>query len=504
MSLLRDSTAGPILASFERPSLKAIDPQAFVELAPAPTPEARPQNDAEAPDEDVDAILTLARSDGGRVDPDAPYVPPSVEAPLITLAPEGGEPAPLHRFYATIVDDAAETMAMLARHRAERRMNERGREEERILQLVDAIAVCRQWVATLLAWWTKASQSPDPWKIWAPVFTLGCLRGNEALAAIARVIAVLPPDAYRHAEIAAEALALAPHPGLRAFAEELVRSPHAPSRAIGIDVLCRAQALPVEEIARHLADPSPPVAILAIRGVLRLAAPEPALVGPLRKAMTSSVRPIAWEAARALALLGDSHPGHEARSNPRFAAALGPKLLEIFIAMGSAADLPQIEAHLARVEIGAGHLDAVARFGHPKSWAFLVHFLADGDLARDAASALELLFGERTPHATRLNASAWRDAIARGGFDGALRYRRGEPWRPGTLVAECQRGRISRIACEAQIFEIAVRARIRPHVSLSLWSPDADATLRPFLVQVERADASFSHGSWGAELPFTS
>lgn len=483
----------PMIASFDRPRVKAADAGAFLSAPDEELEEVEPEAEIE---EDPAALLAGLRPLVSGVDPDQAYVPVDGEPPIATLSDEGGAPIPIDRFYADIVAAAAETMAMLARHRTERRMNERAREEERILQLADAIAASPRWATTLLVWWAGASAAPDPWKLWAPVFTLACLDGDASLATIARALDLLSPGAYRHAEIAAEALAVSPHPDLRRFAEELVASAHPPARAIGVDLLSRVQAISPADLARHMASPSAPIAIRAIRGALRLAAPEPSLFGPLLDAMRSPEPAVAWEAARALALLGQPQPCEEARRDARFAATLGPKLLEIYIALGDASDLPRIEAYLKRAQINAGHLDAVARFGHPRSWAFLLHFLADGDLARDAADALELLFGELTPPEARLNASAWRDAIARGRFDGARRHRAGAPWRPGSLSAECRRGRISRVQCEARIFEIAARAGIRPEVDLSLWSPDADLTLRGFLVQAERADARYDAGSW--------
>lgn len=73
-------------------------------------------------------------------------------------------------------------------------------------------------------------------------------------------------------------------------------------------------------------------------------------------------------------------------------------------------------------------LDAVARFGHAGTWAFLANYLVDPMLAPAASRALATLFGDCVSGDDRLDANVWELAIAKLGLDPRNRYRRGRVW----------------------------------------------------------------------------
>lgn len=494
----------PLQASHDRPRLLVFPRALFT--TPDEEPELLLLDDDEAliEDEETPPLDSTDSTDSSpspaldiQAESESPYTPPDGEAGLVTLAETGGEPILLYQFHADIVERCADTIAMLARHRTERRAGERAGEEARILELTDAIAATdHRCVEALMSWFERSADSPDPWKIWALAFVLGTFDGRDTLDAVAHVLRQLPPQAARKAQLAAEALALSPRPDLRDFAAELARSPLVLPRAVGVDLLGRFNGLSREALMTHLRDPASPVVVAAVRSTLRLATPDPALVPHLIALLDSRERIIAWEASRALALLDRPEPYDDVQSGGGLATVLGDRLIDLLVLYGSSEDLPRIEATLRRAPVTATHLDGVARFGHPRSWAFLVHFLADEDLASDAADALVVLFGPLVEHRRRLDASAWRDALTQARFDPTLRLRGGEPWRPGALVGEHRRGRISARALEGRMDEAAVRARLTMQVDIQRWSPDLTPSLQAFFTAAERADTTYRAGTW--------
>jgi hypothetical protein len=429
-----------------------------------------------------------------RYDPDAP-------APaLVRLADSGAEPRPLGRFYDGVADRSFRLVAMLARHRSERRMTEWAAEERRILAAADAVAATGPLcVQRAIDWWIASLESPDPWKTWAPCFCLGVIDGSTSLRTIRDGLRELPPAAARHAELAGEALAVSPHPDMGTLVKDLRVDAHPIARSVGVGAGSRLGLLSPEDTAAHLADPSPVVTLAAIRAGIYCEPPSRALQAQMILWMHYDDRAVAFAAARALMLLGRTEPLIEIRRHRELVSKLGPLgVIELLVLGGEAQDLGLVQAILTRTKVSAALLRAVARLGHPGTWAFLLHYLAEKDFKDAALDALHTLFGERVPRSARLDTPAWRDAVAAGRFDPARRIRRGEPWSPAVVAAECTstHAPLSRYDVEQRLDELSVRTGALARVDLSRWSPMAMPALADYLATMNQVSRNWVPGSW--------
>jgi hypothetical protein len=234
----------------------------------------------------------------------------------------------------------------------------------------------------------------------------------------------------------------------------------------------------------------------AVRASRRLpAAQGSALLLPL---LDHPKREVAWPVARQLARWHRPEPYMRVRDGLPLARVLGIDALELLIQSGDATDLDRFDEILTRTPVSEAHVSAVARFGHPTTWAFLVHYLSMPDFAEIAARGLVTLFGARVPSRDLLDARAWQAAIAEARLDPALRYRRGEPWRPGVVVQECFDGHGSRHELEVRLDELGARTGLAGDVDTWAWSPDLHPALRPVLHAFQRGDATWRPGSWRA------
>lgn len=397
-------------------------------------------------------------------------------------------------FAAGIVAGAAETMAMLAEHRFTRPLALRRSREERILKLADAIfATGDRAIGDLLGWWESARDDGSSWAIWPPVFMLGLIDGAEGLIAIERVLGDLRAEESCTVLIAANALAAVPHPGVGALAEDLLDSANPIASAIGLEMLSRHGLLDVERIARHLDASAPEVIAAAVRALVRSEAEPPiAHVLPL---LTHADSEVAWEAARAVTIWCAPDALNALRDGHTLGATLRARAVELFVMAGEAADIAHVEAIVARSTMTSELLDAIGRFGHPLAWSFLLHFLADPELAESAEGALHTLFGPMVSLDDRRRPSAWRETLMDRDLDPTLRYRLGEPWTPEVVARECviDSSRPQQ-AVELRLDEIAVRTGVRVNIDLAKWAPDAGAAL---LVTTESAlRTTWKPGTW--------
>ncbi|KYF85626.1 hypothetical protein BE18_12730 [Sorangium cellulosum] len=407
------------------------------------------------------------------------------------------------RFRAAIVDACAETIAMLARHRWQRPAVHRPSIEARILVQTEAIlATGAGCVAEVVRWWMRALEGSDPWKSWAPAFVLGSIEGPAPLEALAHGIERLPGDALWDALAIAEALAVAPHPDLAQLGSSLLASRHPVARAVGVDVCSRRGGLSHDDLARWLQRGEAPVALAAIRAIDRCEAREarevvPPSVVPLLRARLRDPSPaVAWGAARALTIAGHRDPYEEVCARDDLVAVLGARALELFVLAGRAEDLRRMEGILSRAPITPEALSAIGRFGHPGSWAFLTHFLADEDLADAAASALATLFGPAVPAPDRKRAIAWKSAIGAARLDPALRYRLGEPWRLETVAVELSSGLLDRDEAQRRADEIAARAGLGRSIELALWTPDPEDRIAALTAACAQGSRGSPAGGW--------
>lgn len=416
----------------------------------------------------VTALQTAASSEGaeeGGADP-------------ARVDPQLATPSPLADVYASIVEGCADTIAMLARHRDERSVKERADAEGRILAQVDAIAATGEGaIADLKAWWrARAEEGDDPHRVWAMVFTLGSIDGPEARLALHEVVRALPDDDLQGGRLAADALSVLTREDALAQASELLASPEPMARAVGLDVVSRRGGMLPAAIAKHLDDASPAVIVAAIRALVR----HPEVKEPPTAVLRHLHHPdadVAWEAARAITLWGRRDAYLELRDGGPLAEVLGARGLEIFVMAGELEDLARMQAIVTRCPPSREVLSAIARFGAPASWAFLSHFLRDGDLADAARDALTALFGPCVPEDAASNPVAWRDAIGGRQLVSSVRHRRGAPWAPEVVLAECGSGDLRRAEVELRLDELRARTGARFEVDLSLWAPEARVAL---------------------------
>jgi hypothetical protein len=407
-----------------------------------------------------------------------------------------GEPIETGEFEARIVDQCADAIAMFARQRAALPLASVPETERRIVRQRDAVLSLQgDGIGPIAAWCERSVDSADPWKTWAAVFLLGSLGGAPSRDAIRGALELLADDDEDRWAAAAEALALVVFPDPVAFAEELLSSPRAAAQAVGLNLLSRQGTLPLDLLKRHLDRPDPPVLASAARAAARTSAARelaPALIACL----DVPNRAVAWEAARALTLAGLPAAYLQLRDGQRLASTLGPLGIEILLMLGDDMDIGMCETLIAGTPMTAPLLSAVARFGNVTVWSFLLGYLAEPELVEGTVHALQTLFGDLVPEGDLASVLDWKEAIVEAEFNPALRYRRGKPWCPSAVLAECASGMLSRVEVERRVDELAARVGAGPRADLGLWEPAARRHLAAFAADIGARGAGWRPGAW--------
>jgi hypothetical protein len=407
-----------------------------------------------------------------------------------------GEPIDVDAFHAGIVAHCADALAMFARHRAALPLGTVAETEARIRRQCGAILSLEgDGLGHAAAWWEQSVDSADPWKAWAAIFSLGSIGASGSQEAIRLALERIADDDDERWAPAAEALALVELPDAVALGHALLSSDHAVTQAVGIDLLSRWEALPVDLLKRQFESTEPSVLASASRAAGRTGAAK-ALTAELLACLRSNGGAVAWEAARVLTLVGVREPYLEIQAGGSLASALGARGVELLVMAGEELDIGALEALLAGTPMTAPLLSAVARFGNVTAWSFLLHYLADPELAEAAVSGVRTLFGALVPDVEATNFSAWKTAIVEAGFHPDLRYRRGELWRPATVLAECASGQLPRAEVEARLDELAARTGAQGHVDLGLWELDVRRALAAFAEDVGARDGRWRPGAW--------
>ncbi|UQA63183.1 hypothetical protein [Polyangium aurulentum] len=443
---------GARVALVERPGM--------IRLAAKPLPRLAPLEPPPPP-----APRTPARGDGPMA------FDPRPGGPAVTVDPERAEPRPLVEARSRVAADCLERLAMLARHREERPIGMRPHVEARMLAQLDAIAAAGTTEDEVRAFCEAEAEDGDPFAIWAAVFLLGCADGGRPLEIILEILEALPEDGEAH-WLAADALVVCPHPYLATLGEDLSSSPAAQARAAGIELLSRRGWLSPASEAKHLEDGRAPIAIASLRAAARRAEVAPEIITMVRRYLRAEDAAVAWEAARALTLWGDFSAYEEARVDGPLATILGANALELFVLAGSFDDLFAMQRITARLPATAGLLDVIARFGHPGAWAYLVHHLADAELAEASWGALCTIFGPLLPEDVTPTPGAVKDALARQKYAAQIRYRRGAPWSPEIVRRECLDGSLPRRATQARLDELRARGALRVDIDTGAWWQD--------------------------------
>lgn len=401
----------------------------------------------------------------------------SEATPLLALDEKAGLPISPDQFYRDVIEDAVEILGAVARHRFEGPWSRKPEEEARILGVIDAILAAGEGSpGAILASWRQAVSSTDPWKTWAAAFALSSILGEPSLDMIAAGLAEVPPASLAHVALAAEAIALVPRPDAAALDAKLnIANPVC--RAVRLDLRTRRGQVETATLAGALSDPEAPIVDAALRHLDR----SPELFEPLAEKVRALLdhphRAIAWRAARALTLRGDTRPFHAVLSGDPLASRLGPFALELFVLAGKMDDLRAMDRVLGVMKPTPAVLSAIARFGHPRVLSFLTFSLTDKALTEAAATALETLFGDIVPPQNRPHPEAWSRAVAARGIDPDARLRRGAPWSPAVVAAEIQTGTLNRTDLIARADELRCRAKIPSSLDLGAFGDEPTAAL---------------------------
>jgi hypothetical protein len=443
-------------------------------------------------DADVGAALATANAANDQLaDFDAAPGAPGVEVTV-------GAAVPFDAFVAEAVSSACDTLAGLARDRALLPMRARAAVEQRILDEVDAVLAFGAAAVAPLATHGAAARDElgDPWAIWGPLFAFGCIEGREALAAIAHIVARLPADDLDGIAVASEALAVAPHPDLGKLAALLGGSRAPAARAVALDLQTRRGGFDPDRLARALDDPNEAVVHAALRTLTRAPALYADLVPTVRARVRHPSPAVSLAAARLALLWGDRSPYQALRRGDALALTRLPHGLEVFVLAGEDDDLPRIEKHVRRLGPSATVFDALGRFGHARSWAYLGYHLEQEDHAGAAAGALERIFGALVAPEQRTSSGAWKRALTTVELDEGVRYRDGAPWRAERVLAAATSGEHARVATARLLDELRVRARAVRPLDLAGWSPQPENELASFAAAVAVEVHRLPSGCW--------
>jgi hypothetical protein len=399
----------------------------------------------------------------------------------LTVLPDVGQPIDVAVFRGRVVDDCLETISALARDRAVAPMRSRAASEERMLALVDAIlAIGGSAIDPIVAGFV-GSFDREPWMAFGPLFALGSIEGPVSLSALLHCVGRLDPHDLSRGRIVMEALATAPHADLSRLAATLAQSKNPMARAVGLDLHARRKGIDLEQVRHALGDPNPAVLHTAIRVLERATESDARIVDLLRDLVWFPDPDVSFAAARMLLLWGDGSPYALVREGASLPLFDVPVFLEIFVMAGQEDDLGHMQQWVSRLVPSPYQLDALARFGHPRAWGYLMHFLGDEDLAEAADRALGVLFGRPADEAEGPVApGAWRGYIARAKLEETCRYRGGRPWDVGALLEPCLSGELSRVQVLRAMDELRVRTGTIEPFELAAWSPMPESQLSAF------------------------
>ncbi len=422
---------------------------------------------------------------------------PKVES-TVRHRKEKGDPVSLAITYKEIVATCLDGIALAARHRMILPREQRTREEERILSFTDALLVTPRFVSSLAAWWEEAADLPDPWKVWAPVFVLGCLGGDDVAEGLAKVLAAVPEEEAETAVIAGEALALAPGSDRLARLAVLAKNASPVCRGAALTAYALAGALSPEALLSvFLKEESRTVRWAAVKVAARMPAPErridEMLFAEVHKAPDAD---FLYEVLAALALRGHATGYHAMRHDPALLSRLGGRALDVLALFGDASDATLARTVVGRSGLTTAVLSGLGRYGHPGAAPMLLRALGDEDHAEDAARALVWMFGMPFDENDIESPDAWKKWFRTTRFPEDTRLRFGKMYSPACVAAEVDEGQRSQVDIAWMVDEAHVRCGLTGAPDLSAWSPAADATLSPVLSALSRETAPFAADPW--------
>lgn len=129
--------------------------------------------------------------------------------------------------------------------------------EQRMLARVDAILACGTWVLPRLIQLLEDRPIPDPEMLWASIFVLGCVHGDDTRDQIERQLRLVPADDEVLLDAAADALRHAPHRGIEPMMRRWLESPLQHRLRLAIRVLGHRRATMVDTLRPYLRSDDP-------------------------------------------------------------------------------------------------------------------------------------------------------------------------------------------------------------------------------------------------------
>ena len=513
VALARGGEAAAMVAAHGTPRVSAVDPAARERLGAMNVAEeaeierAAPEDEPDAGADALSAIIDLSKGLLGAANDDLPELnaervsegagSPGAAAISVRLREGQGEPVSLATTYGEIAAACLDGIALAACHRMTLRRDAREREEERILAFTDALLVTPRFMSCLARWWEESADLPDPWKVWAPVFALGCLHGDDIAEGLGHVLRAVPEDEAETAVIAGDALAIAPHPDRLKWAAALAKDPHPCARAAALSARSELGALPVDALLDVLAKSgSRTMRWAAVRAAARAAEDrrlDEMLVAEVHRAVDAD---FLWEVLRALALRGHATGYHAMRHDPALLSRLGGRALSVLAFFGDAADATLARAVVTRCGLTTAVISGLGRYGHPGAAPILLRALGDEDHADDASDALVWIFGMAVDENEVTSPEAWKQWLHTTRFPEDTRLRFGKPYSPACVAEAAGEGARSQADIVWMVDEAHVRCGVRRAASLSQWSPIADAALAPLLSTLTSEAAPFAADPW--------
>jgi hypothetical protein len=424
--------------------------------------------------------------------PDPRIPTEDTEAPSITRGATGeGAPLPIEARAREVLGNTLDRLAMLLRHRWERPTRDKAEAEAHALAQLDALAALGASPAQLMGY-VEDEGIEDAWVPGAAAVALAALESlgaEDETATLVELARALPrgpgPDdgaALDEAVVTlGRALGYGPLRDGAGLAKALVGQRRPAARAVGLELSGRLGSAGHELFVDRLRSNYPPVERRAAARALARLPRDEAAVGALRRAFVEAARPsraegesspgadgrLATLVGRALLVLGDRTPLGELRLHAETRAALAEGAVELFALGGSLEDVRLVEEVLSGLDPSPQALCAVARLGHPGSWAFLAHYLDDDERSDAAHDALSTLFGpllgELEPSAER-----WAKALARAGLPDQGRLRGGKAWSGAAVLAEVASGALSLEGVSQRADELRAQVGRAPDEVLAL------------------------------------
>jgi hypothetical protein len=297
--------------------------------------------------------------------------------------------------------------------------------EQRLLAQVSAILAVGAPALQTVAGLALDADLPDPGRVFASVFVLGCVAGGAWLPALGRIFTEAVRRDPLEAAAAVEAACLAPHPGIAEVVQPMLEAPEAALRSAAVRVLAFRGSLGAAAWERALRDPQPRVVLSALSGPLRGFDPEPSELA-LSRVLEGGGEPLVRAALRCGASL-------RLRATHAWAWSLAsrdPSFAEAALALalhGDLADALRLRTLLQGAQRGHA-VQAIAVLGSAALLPDLLDLLASPDAVGPERAlvqrAIAAITGWPEVEAPQLR-RAWSE---RGpAFSRAVRYRRGKP-----------------------------------------------------------------------------